>query len=171
MMTWPCADTKSLSEQILIHHQVSVAICCLAHRWLVTTTCVSGLGHYWFGRWLVACLAPSHLDQFCPGLNELTHWGWVPHIHISKLTIIGSDNGLSPGRCQAIVWTNAVICLIGPLGTNFNEILIEIYTFSFKKMHLKMLSAKWTPFCLSLNVLTHLSLVMHYFHLTVSSLV
>ena len=33
----------------------------------------------------------------------LTHWGRVTHICVSKLTIIGSDNGLSPGRCQAII--------------------------------------------------------------------
>ena len=44
----------------------------------------------------------------------------------SKLTIIGSDDGLSPGRCQAIIWTNAGIFLIGPLGANFGEILIKI---------------------------------------------
>ena len=43
-----------------------------------------------------------------------------------KLSIIGSDNGLSPGRRQAIIWTNAGILLIEPLGTNFSEILIEI---------------------------------------------
>ena len=55
-------------------------------------------------------------------------------------TIFGSDNGLGPERCQAIMQTNGGI---GPLGTNFNEILIEIYIFWFKKMHLKMLSAKW----------------------------
>ena len=30
--------------------------------------------------------------------------------------IIGSDNGLSPGRRQAIIWTNAGILLIGSLG-------------------------------------------------------
>ena len=67
----------------------------------------------------------------------LTHWGRVTHICVGNLTIIGSDNGLSSGRRQAIIWTNAGILLIGPLGTNFNEILIEIHTFSFKKMHLK----------------------------------
>ena len=54
---------------------------------------------------------------------------------------------------HAIIWTNAGILLIGPVGTNFSEILIEIYTFSFKKMQLKMLSGKWWPFCLGLNVL------------------
>ena len=71
------------------------------------------------------------------------------------------DNGLSPERRQAIIWTNAGILLIGPLGTNFSEILIEIYTFSFKKRHLKMSSGKWRPFCLGLNVLTHWCLVIH----------
>ena len=55
---------------------------------------------------------------------------------------------------QAIIWTNAGILLIGPLGTNFSEILITIETFSFKKMHLKILSAKWRAFCIGLNVLT-----------------
>ena len=83
----------------------------------------------------------------------LTHWGRVTHICVSKLTTIGSDNGLSPGRRQAIIWTNAGLFLIWPLGTNFSEISIEIHTFSFKKMHLKMSSAKWRPFCLGLNVL------------------
>ena len=73
----------------------------------------------------------------------LTHWGWVTHICVSKLTIIGSDNGLALSRWQAIIWTNAGILLIGPLWTNFSEILIEIRTFSFKKMHLKMSSGKW----------------------------
>ena len=85
---------------------------------------------------------------------HLTHWGRVTHICVSKLTIIGSDNGLSPGRRQAIIWTNAGILFIWPLGTKFNEILIEIRTFSFKKMHLKRSSSKWQPFCLGLNVLT-----------------
>ena len=75
------------------------------------------------------------------------------HISIGKLTIIGSDNGLLPGWRQAIIWTNAGILFIGPLGTNFSEILINIYTFSFKKMHLKISSGKCRPFSLTLNVL------------------
>ena len=57
-------------------------------------------------------------------LFDLTHWGRETHICVGKLTIIASDNGLSPGRRQAIIWTNAGILLIGPLGTNFNGILI-----------------------------------------------
>ena len=54
------------------------------------------------------------------------------------LAIIGSDNSLSPGRHQDIVWANAGILLIGPIGTNFGEMLIEIRTVSFKKMHLSI---------------------------------
>ena len=57
----------------------------------------------------------------------------MTHICVGNLTIIGSDNGLSPRRRQAIIWINAGILLIGPLGTNFSEILIGIQTFSFKK--------------------------------------
>ena len=44
--------------------------------------------------------------------SVLIHWGWVMHIYINKLTIVGSDNGLSPGRHQAIIWANATILLI-----------------------------------------------------------
>ena len=82
----------------------------------------------------------------------LTHWGRVTHICVGKLTIIDSDNGLSPGRRQSIIWTNAGILLIRPLGTNFNEMLVEILTFSFMKMCLKVSSAKWRSCCLGLSV-------------------
>ena len=94
--------------------------------------------------------------QYCfPGIwiPIITHWGRVTHICVGKTTIIGSDNGLSPGWRQAIIWTNAGILLIGPMGTNFSEIWIGIQTFSLKKIHLKMSSAKWRPFCLGLNVI------------------
>ena len=104
-------------------------------------------------------LCSTFPNQMCFALNvhqlwTITHWGRVTHICVSKLTIIGSDNGLSPGRRQAIIWTNAGILLIGPLETNFSEILIAIEAFSFKKMHLKISSAKWRIFCLGLNLLT-----------------
>ena len=57
----------------------------------------------------------------------------MTHICVSKLTIIGSGNGLSPGRRQAIIWTNVGILLIQTLGTNFSEILGEIHSFSFRE--------------------------------------
>ena len=86
----------------------------------------------------------------------------MTHICVSKLAIIGSDNGLSPDRRQAIIWTNAGISLIGPLETNFSEILIKIHTLSFKKIDLKMSSGNRRPFCLGLNVLTLLVLKLDY---------
>ena len=95
--------------------------------------------------------------------NELTHWGRVTHICVNELTIIGSDNGLPPGRRQAIIWNNTGLLLIEPLGTNFSEISIGIQTFSFKKMHLNMSSAKWRPFCLGLNLLKPIFIVRTHF--------
>ena len=85
-------------------------------------------------------------------IDGLTHWGRVMHICVSKLTSIASVNGLLPGQCQAIIWTNAGILLIGLLGTNFSEILIRIQTFSFKEMHFenavcKMASILSRPQC------------------------
>ena len=81
---------------------------------------------------------------------------WMTHICVGNLTIIGSDNGLSSDKHQAIIWTNAVILLIGPLGTNFSEISYAILIFPFKKMRLKVSTSKWQKFCLGLNVLREL---------------
>ena len=112
----------------------------------------------WSKLWFIKhlkCYESMLCRDYCRSILaiSLTHWVRVTHICVSRLTIIGSDNGLTPDRRQAIIWTNAGIFLIGPVGTNFNEILIKIYTFSFRKMHLKMSSGKWRPFCLGLNVL------------------
>ena len=82
----------------------------------------------------------------------LTQWGRVTHICITKLTIISSDDGLSPGRHQAI-WSIAEILLIWTLGTNFSEMISEIHTFSFKKMHFRMSSVKWQQIGFGLNEL------------------
>ena len=71
----------------------------------------------------------------------LTHWDRMTHIWIGDLTILSSDNGLSPDRRQAIIWTNDEILLIGPLGINLSEILIAIDAFPLKKMHLETLAA------------------------------
>ena len=108
---------------------------------------------------------PSHcLNQSCPILTTffcyhqstgigtaLTHWGWVTHICVSKLTIIGSDNGLSPGRHQAIIWTNAGILLIGPLGTNFNRnSYIFIQENPFETVVWKMAAILSRPQCVNM---------------------
>ena len=70
-----------------------------------------------------------------------THWGQMTHICVGQMTRISSDNDLVPEQRQAIFWTNTGILLIGPLGTNFSEILIEIQTFFLNMIHLKMPSA------------------------------
>ena len=57
-------------------------------------------------------------------LLVLTHWGIVTHICVSQLIIIASDNGLSPDRRQAIIWSNDEILLFGPLEKDFSETLI-----------------------------------------------
>ena len=75
------------------------------------------------------------------------------YICVSYLTTTGSDNGLSPVWCQAIIRTNAGILLTGSSWTKFSEILLEIHTFSFTKGHFNISSVKWRPFRFSLNVL------------------
>ena len=64
----------------------------------------------------------------------LTHWGRVAHTCVGNLTIIGSDNGLSPGRRQAINWTSAGILLIGPLRTNFSEMVYRNSNIFFQQI-------------------------------------
>ena len=99
------------------------------------------------------CLVLQSLITHFKGLGHLIDWGRVTHMCVGKLTTIDSDNGLSPERRQAIIWIDVGILVIG---TNFSEFLIGVHIFSFKKMHSKMPSAKWRPFCLGLNVLTDL---------------
>ena len=93
--------------------------------------------------------------------SVLTHCDRMRHICVGNLTIFASDNGLSPGRPQAIIRTNAGLLLIEPLGTNFGEILIEIHTFSIKKMHLKMAAGKWRSFCVGFSVLMAFVMLCH----------
>ena len=88
----------------------------------------------------------GHKALTWPNAASVTHWGRITHICVCKLTIIGSNNGLSPDRHQVIFWTNAGLLSIGSLGTNFSEILIKIQNFLFTKMHMKISSAKWRPF-------------------------
>ena len=151
---------------------VDIFIQVLSTQWdWMTHRCIDKSCQHWSTYWFVVWSPPSfcRLNAFrnwaCGTVanfpaafvifaSSLTHWGRVTHICVSELTIIGSDNGLSPGRRQAIIWNNAGLLLIEPLETNFSEISIGIQTFSLKKMHLNMSSAKWPPFCLGLNVLS-----------------
>ena len=78
------------------------------------------------------------------------------YICVGNLTIIGSDNGLSLAQHQAIIWTNARILLIGPTGTNITLILNQNLSIFIQEKALKLMSAKWRPLFLGLNVLTSL---------------
>ena len=104
------------------------------------------------------CYEAPATSLWCWRLGAVWPAAWVStyrvlvmHTCVGNLTIIGSDNCLSHGQRKAIILTNATILLIGPIRKYFSENLIGIHTFSFKKMHLKRSSAKWGPFCLSLN--------------------
>ena len=81
----------------------------------------------------------------------------MTHTCSSKLTAIGSDNGLSSGRPKAINRTNAGILIIRILGTNFRS---EIHTVSFTELHLIMSSGKLAatlsgPQCVNSNCELH----------------
>ena len=66
-----------------------------------------------------------HLAMFSLSVRyQLIEAKWHIYASVNK-AIIGSDNGLSPGRRQPVIWTNDVILLIGPLATNFSEILYQ----------------------------------------------
>ena len=76
------------------------------------------------------------------------------HICVNKLAIIGSDNGLSPGRRQAIIWTNAGILLIGPHGNrlqwNLNRNLcIFIQKNAFENVIWKLVAILSRPQCVN----------------------
>ena len=107
-------------QRILIHIIIDLFVKC-AHLHPGYTANLVARSRYYHCHWT---LLIRHVYE--SKWHQLTHWGWVTHICVSKLTIIGSDNVLSPGRRQAIIWTNAGILLIRTLGTNFCEILSKI---------------------------------------------
>ena len=93
-------------------------------------------------------LRRHHLYKLC---SQLTPWGRVTHICASKLTIIGSDKGLSPRRCRAIIWANAA-----------NKTLRNIFRWNFVRFKIcHWIKRTWKyrlrnggrPFCLGLSVL------------------
>ena len=104
-----------------------------------TQQCVHMLWHSLFSGWYTSWI--------------LTHWGRVKHICVSKATIIGTYNGLSLDRQQAIIWIDAGIYWIGPLATYFSEILIEFFILSLRIMQLTMSSGKCRHLVAALNML------------------
>ena len=74
--------------------------------------------------------------------SALIHWGQVTHICVSKLTIIGWDNGLSPGQCQAIIWTDVDFSLLRDCGFHLWAISRWETKVSFCMMSLKIILLK-----------------------------
>ena len=133
------------------------------HNWIMDIYCMINYEYLSFNsvyvpsQWKMAfkCNAISHwlgtiTEESLIRQNYIVIISWRPSdayvICVGNLSIIGSDNGLLPGRRQAIIWTNAGILLIGPWGTNSDDILMKIIIFSFKKMRLKVSSAKCRHF-------------------------
>ena len=113
----------------------------------------SGVVHLWKGWHFIIFLNCWTAARIRKNFQSLTHGGRMTHICDSKLTIISSDNGLSLGRRQAIIWTSDGYIVNWTPRKNLSEILIKSHTFSFKKIQLEMSSGKWRPLCLGLNVL------------------
>ena len=79
-------------------------------------------------------------DAACNGL--FVEAGWRIYASL-KWVNVGSGNGLSPVRRQAITWTNDYLLSIRPIGKKFSDFFfIEIQTFLLTKLHLIMSSAK-----------------------------
>ena len=76
----------------------------------------------------------------------LTQWGRVMHICVGNVSIIGSDNGLSPARRQATIWTNVGILL----GTNFSDIFFQVH--AFENVVSKMAAILSRPQCVKYAV-------------------
>ena len=133
---------------------------------------MASLGH----NELNQCGWPSSLMHLYISLsrNEWTDWGWVTHICVSKLIINGSDNGLSPGWHQAIIWTNIGILLTWPLGTNFSEISIETYIFgqenAFENVVCEMAAILSQPQCTHGRVFTYLKKLWNVVYYTFPNL-
>ena len=98
---------------------------CLIAKWTLRSKPMKMEYSRFHSRKCISKCGLQNTNHSWSGLNMLYHWVRVTHICVSNSTIIGLDNGLSPVRCQAIIWTNVRILLIGPLGTNFSEILIK----------------------------------------------
>ena len=143
LVVWPLQALEP-HRQINVYVSICKGICFKVHQWKI------------FRAFYLCIWNKLKIFEWVLCLKKLSgfdHWGRVTHICVGNLAIIGSYNGLSPSRRKAITWSNAGILLIGPLGTNFSEIWIGIKTYSLKKIHLKMSSAKWRLFCFGLNVL------------------
>ena len=85
--------------------------------------------------------------------KTLIHWGQVMHICVSKLRHHWLRQWLLACLAPNHYFDQCWLVVISPSRTYLNEILLDIQSFIFKKMHLKMLCAKWQPSCPGLKML------------------
>ena len=151
-------DTKPLHEPMLTHHQ-----------WSPVTFILLGQFHNrGFNNRSLKSVWKLHIWNFIQISQEpmsfnvkpckhmcsdyqlfFTHWGRVTHICVSKLTIMGPDNGLSPGRHHHLnqCWNNVNSTLGNKLQWNLNRNSNNfIHENAFESV-----VWKWRPFCLGPN--------------------
>ena len=110
---------------------------------------------------------PAQRASNAENVSTLMTSSWLQRNSVVRLdvcrsvnwVIIGSGNGLIHVWCQPITWISTDLLSVKTSKTHFNEIVFEIQKFSFKYIHLKMLSEKCQPFCPSLKVLSVLYLL------------
>ena len=90
---------------------------------------------------------------------------WLKPTWDKVYLILSSDNGLLPGRHQAIIWTNAGILLIKPLETNISELNRHSYIFipenAFESAVCEMSAVLSRPQCVNIYPLIKLRLSFH----------
>ena len=133
---------RNLDWMLTNYRDKAVPRCHCAHlQKLRTTPAPSSPNHS--PEWIVTSLfALGYITKGEPE-DKLSN-----HIYIIVVVI-----GITVTVCFVDNLPNLVMSAARPLGTNSSEILMKIHTCSFKKIHLKMLSGKWRPFCLGLKVL------------------
>ena len=115
----------------------------LAYHGLITVDCHC----FYYGLLLFSCFPQ-------PQNPPAVWWLSDAYICVSKLSIIVSDNGLSPGRCQAIIWSSAGILVNWTTGNKLQRNINQNSSiFIHDENAFEMLYGKWRPFCLGLNVL------------------
>ena len=129
----------------IIHICYDVPVSCSLDKlftWLGVLGCLPGsiISVSLIKCWLALC-------TWLLWYGNATHFPWCHIYAFVNWVSIGSDNGLSPIERQAIIWTNAELWWIRPPETNFSEIWINIQNIPFMKVHLKISSSKWRPFC------------------------
>ena len=94
--------------------------------------------------------AKIHLPRWT---HSVTYWDRVTHICVGNLITIGSDNGLSPGRCQVIIWTNTGIHIVYWTTRNTPQWNVNRNSYIYIQGNTFVNVCKWRQFCLGLNML------------------